>query len=64
MLDEKNASAHELYERLIYKRYLRAGFFKEFQKFVRWAIREGYIDKNKLVARQVKGVRLPNRFTK
>ena len=64
LLQEQNYSAHELYEILIHKGYLKPAHFKEFSKFLRWAIREGYISKDKIISRTVKGVRLPNRFSK
>ncbi|MEM4264103.1 MAG: site-specific integrase [Candidatus Woesearchaeota archaeon] len=63
-LKQQHYSAHELYELLIHKGYLKPTFFRDFQKLLRWAIREGYIDKNKIVSRTVQGVRIPNRFTK
>jgi len=64
LLKEQNYSGHELYELLIHKGHLRPTHFKEFQKFLRWGVREGYIDKNKLISRRTKGTRIPNRFTK
>lgn len=64
LLQQNNYSAHELYELLIHKGYLRPTFFREFQKFLRQAIREGYVDKNRLISKTIKGVRIPNRFTK
>lgn len=64
LLKEQNYSGHELYEILIHKGHLQPTHFKEFQKFLRWGVREGYIDKNKLISRRTKGTRIPNRFTK
>src|SRR3989344_9445749 len=64
LLKEQNYSGHELYEMLIHKGHLRPTHFKEFQQFLRWSVREGYIDKNKLISRRTKGTRIPNRFTK
>lgn len=64
ILKENHYSAHELYEILIHKGYLRPAYFKDFLRFMRWAVREGYIDKGRLVSKIVKGVRIPNRFTK
>jgi len=64
VLQDNHYSAHELYEILIYKSYLRPAYFKDFQKFLRWAIREGYLDKGKIVSKTIQGIRIPNRFTK
>src|SRR3989338_7229615 len=64
LLKEQNYSGHELYEILIHKGHLRPTHFKEFEKFLRWGVREGYIDNNKLISRRTKGTRIPNRFTK
>ncbi len=64
ILGESHYSAHELYEILIYKGHLRPAYFKDFLRFLRWAIREGYLDKGKIVSKTIKGVRIPNRFTK
>ena len=64
LLKDNHYSAHELYELLIHKGLLRPAHFKDFQKFLRWAIRDGYLNKNKLISRTIGGVRLPNRFTK
>ena len=64
LLKEQNFSGHELYEVLIHKGHLRPTHFKEFQKFLRWAVREGYVDKSRLISRGTKGTRIPNRFTK
>ena len=44
LLKEHHFSAHELYEIFIHKGHLKPTHFKEFQKFLRWGIREGYID--------------------
>gem|GEM_PF-2830164 len=64
LLKEQHYSAHELYELLIHRGYLHPTFFKGFLKFLRWAMREGYIDKKRVISKTVKGVRIPNRFTK
>ncbi|MBW2972795.1 site-specific integrase [Candidatus Woesearchaeota archaeon] len=64
ILKEQNYSAHELYELLIHRGLLQPTYFKQFLKFLRWALREGYVDKNKLISKTTKGVRIPNRFTK
>lgn len=63
-IQNNHYSAHELYEIMIDKGYLKPTFFKEFLKFLRWAVREGYLDKSKIVSKTIKGVRIPNRFTK
>jgi integrase len=64
LLQEQHFSAHELYEVLIHRGYLKPAFYRDFLKFLRWAVREGYISKDKIVSRTIKGVRIPNRFTK
>ena len=70
LLDEVNKlllnqcySAHELYELLIKGGYLQPTYFKEFRKFLRWAIREGHIDNKRVVSKTIVGFRIPNRFT-
>src|SRR3989344_7972789 len=63
-IKDHHYSAHELYEIMIDKGCLKPTFFREFQKFIRWGIREGYLDKSKIVSKTIKGVRIPNRFTK
>ena len=64
LLETNHYSPHELYEIIIHKQYLQPGYFKDFLKFLRRAVREGYIDKTKLVSNRIQGVRIPNRFTK
>lgn len=64
LLQQQNYSGHELYEILIHKGHLRPTHFKEFLKFLRWAVREGYVDKNKIVSFRIKGKKIPNRLTK
>ena len=64
LLKDNHYSAHELYEFLIHKGLLRPTHFKDFQKFLRLGIRDGYLNKNKIVSRTISGIRLPNRFTK
>jgi len=64
LLKDQHYSPHELYELLIHRGFLRPTYFKKFRKFLRWAIREGYLDKNRIVSKTLTGVRIPNRFTK
>jgi integrase len=64
LLKEQHFSAHELYEILIHRGYLRPAYFRDFLKFLRWAVREGYVNKDLIVSRTMKGMRIPNRFTK
>lgn len=64
LLKDNHYSGHELYELSIHKGLLKPTHFREFQKFLRWGVREGYLDGSRIISRTVKGVRIPNRFTK
>ena len=63
-LEKKNYSARELYEIMISNGILKPTYFIDFEKIVRWGIREGFVNPNKLVSKVVKGVRLPRDFSK
>ena len=63
-LQQQNYSPSELYQIMIYNRLLKPTFFREFEKVVRWGVRQGLINENMLVSKLVKGRRLPNSFKK
>ena len=63
-LKTQNYSPAELYQIMIYKGLLKPTYFREFEKIVRWGVRQGLINQNMLVSKLVKGRRLPNFFVK
>lgn len=64
ILSERNYSTSELYQILIYRGLVKPTLFREFEKFIRWGVRQGLIDPDKLISRTVKGRKLPNFFVK
>ncbi len=63
-LEQCNYSVNELYQILIYQKVVAPTKQKEFEKIIRFGVREGLIDKNKLFSRKKKEKKLPNFFTK
>jgi integrase/recombinase XerD len=63
-LENCNYSTNELYQMLIYQRIVAPTKQKEFEKIIRFGVREGLIDKKKLYSRKIKEKKLPNFFTK
>lgn len=63
-LQQQNYSTAELYQIMIYQRIVKPTFFREFEKIIRWGVRQGLINPNMLVSKRIKGRRLPNFFKK
>jgi len=64
VLGERSYSSSELYQIMIYRGRLKPTYFREFEKLIRWGVRQGLIDSGKLVSKTVKSQKLPNFFVK
>jgi len=63
-LKVQNYSTPELYQIMIFKGLLKPTYFREFEKIVRWGVRQGLINHKLIVSRTIKGKKLPNFFVK
>jgi integrase len=64
ILLERTYSVNELYEHLIYFKVLKPGYFREFKRLVKFGVREGIINGDRLISRTKMFRKLPNVFTK